>query len=118
MWHQLEKVTTQAEGSAEAEVSIAADSLWFDGHFPGMPLLPGIAQLAMVEAVIAEAWTPQRRAASFSRVRFKLKIDPGSRVTVMVTQNKDKPDTFGFQIITTEGVACMGNVHARPLQPE
>jgi 3-hydroxyacyl-[acyl-carrier-protein] dehydratase len=118
MWHQLEKITIQAEKTAEAEVSIAADSLWFDGHFPGMPLLPGIAQLAMVEDVIVKAWTPQRRAASFSRVRFKLKIDPGTRVTVRVTQNKDKPDTFGFQITTAEGVACTGSMQTCPPQSE
>jgi 3-hydroxymyristoyl/3-hydroxydecanoyl-(acyl carrier protein) dehydratase len=118
MWHQLEKITTQTDETAEAEVTIPADSLWFDGHFPGMPLLPGIAQLAMVEDVITKAWTPQRRAASFSRVRFKLKIDPGAGVKVTVARNKDKPDTFRFQIITAEGVACTGNVQTRPLQPE
>jgi 3-hydroxyacyl-[acyl-carrier-protein] dehydratase len=118
VWHQIEKITTKAETAAEADVSIPADSLWFDGHFPGMPLLPGIAQLAMVEQVIARAWPHQRRAGRFSRVRFKLKIDPGMPVTVAVTRKKDKPDLFGFQIITAEGVACVGNVLAHPLQHE
>jgi 3-hydroxymyristoyl/3-hydroxydecanoyl-(acyl carrier protein) dehydratase len=110
MWHRIENIITQAETAAEAQVTIPADSAWFDGHFPGMPLLPGIAQLAMLEQVIARAWPPERRALKFSRVRFKLKIDPGTPVTVKVTRNKDKQDLFSFQIATAEGVACVGNV--------
>jgi 3-hydroxyacyl-[acyl-carrier-protein] dehydratase len=113
VWHQIEKITTQTEATAEAEVAIPTDSLWFDGHFPGMPLLPGIAQLAMVEEVIATAWPRQRWAGHFSRVRFKLKIDPGSPVVIKVARNKDKPEVFSFQIATDEGLACAGSVLMR-----
>ena len=113
MWHSVETITTRGETRAEAQVTVPADSTWFDGHFPGMPLLPGIAQLAMVEAAIAQTWEPERRVAQFSRVRFKLKIDPATPVTVKVTRNTDKPDLFSFQIATPEGIACVGNVNTR-----
>jgi 3-hydroxyacyl-[acyl-carrier-protein] dehydratase len=110
MWHTITDITTLGDGTAEAQLKVPADSLWFDGHFPGMPLLPGIAQLAMVESVIGQAWEPKRRASQFTRVRFKLKIAPGTPVTVKVTRSANKPDTFAFQIGTPEGIACVGNV--------
>jgi len=113
MWHSVETITTRGETRAEAQVTVPADSTWFDGHFPGMPLLPGIAQLALVEELIARAWEQKRKAAQFSRVRFKLKIEPGVPVTVKVTRKTEKPDLFSFQIATPEGVACVGNVHTR-----
>lgn len=114
MWHNIDMVTreeTAAGAVAEAQVSVPADSPWFDGHFPGMPLLPGIAQLAMVESVIKGAFTPTLRAARFSRVRFKLKIEPATPVRVKVTRNTEKTDLFSFQIVTPAGIACVGNVH-------
>jgi 3-hydroxymyristoyl/3-hydroxydecanoyl-(acyl carrier protein) dehydratase len=113
MWHTITEITTLGDGTAEAQVKVPVDSPWFDGHFPGMPLLPGIAQLAMVEGVIGQAWEPERRAAQFTRVRFKLKIAPGTPVTVKVTPGANKPDTFAFQIDTPEGIACVGNVGTR-----
>jgi hypothetical protein len=78
-----------------------------------MPLLPGIAQLAMVAAVIAERWTPRRRAVQFSRVRFKLKIEPATPISVKVTRNPKKKDVFSFQIAIPEGIACVGTVLTR-----
>lgn len=113
MWHTITKITTQGDEAAEAQVRVPADSPWFDGHFPGMPLLPGVAQLAMVESVISQAWEPKRKAARFTRVRFKLKIDPGTPVTVKINRSTNKVDTFTFQIGTPEGIACVGNVHTR-----
>ena len=113
MWHRVDKITTKDEGTAEGRVTVPADSPWFDGHFPGMPLLPGIAQLALVEALIARAWERKHKAAQFSRVRFKLKIEPGVPVTVTVARKTEKPDLFSFQIATPEGVACVGNVSTR-----
>ena len=112
MWHHFDQMTTPDALSAEAQVALPADSAWFDGHFPGMPLLPGIAQLAMVETLIARAWSPPRRVAQFSRVRFKLKIDPDTVVTVKVKRNPEKEALFGFQILTPDGVACVGNALA------
>ena len=113
MWHTITEITTRGDEAAEAQVMVPAESAWFDGHFPGMPLLPGIAQLSMVEGVISQAWGPKRRAAQFTRVRFKLKIGPGTPVTVKATRSANKADTFAFQIGTPEGIACVGTVHTR-----
>ena len=113
MWHSGLEIVTREETRAEAKATVPSASHWFDGHFPGMPLLPGIAQLSMVEAVIKSAFLPTLRADQFSRVRFKLKIDPDMPVSIAVSRNTEKPDVFSFQIATPEGIACVGNVHTR-----
>ena len=38
-----------------ASACVPADSVWYAGHFPGNPILPGIAILALVEEAIIEA---------------------------------------------------------------
>ncbi|MDJ0783174.1 MAG: hypothetical protein QNJ22_14450 [Desulfosarcinaceae bacterium] len=110
MWHSITAITTRGDAAATAEVLVPQDALWFDGHFPGMPLLPGIAQLAMVEEVLTKAWTTAGRAIQFSRVRFKLRIAPGTPVTVKVSRQAETEDHFSFQIITPQGIACLGLV--------
>ena len=113
MWHRIDSITTADAVTAEAQVTVPPEAAWFDGHFPGMPLLPGIAQLAMVTDIIAQNWTPELRPFQFSRVRFKLKIEPATPVTIKVTRNPEKQAVFSFQIATPEGIACVGNVLTR-----
>ena len=66
-------------------LAIAADHPAFAGHFPGRPLLPGVALLsAVLEAVLAE---PRLAAAvgpapRLSTVKFLAPIGPGAALTV------------------------------------
>jgi 3-hydroxymyristoyl/3-hydroxydecanoyl-(acyl carrier protein) dehydratase len=113
MWHRIDSITAVDPVTAEAQVTVPPEAAWFDGHFPGMPLLPGIAQLAMVTDIIAQNWTPELKPVQFSRVRFKLKIEPATPVTIKVTRNQEKQAVFSFQIATPEGIACVGNLLTR-----
>ena len=66
-------------------LAIAADHPAFAGHFPGRPLLPGVALLsAVLEAVLAE---PALAAAvgpapRLSAVKFLAPIGPGAALTI------------------------------------
>ena len=66
-------------------LAIAADHPAFAGHFPGRPLLPGVALLSEVlEAVLAE---PPLAAAvgpapRLSAVKFLAPIGPGAALTI------------------------------------
>ena len=35
-----------------ATARVPADSAWYDGHFPGNPILPGLALIALVEEAV------------------------------------------------------------------
>lgn len=107
MWHHLTVTATGPETTASGRVDAA--SPWFDGHFPEMPVLPGIAQLAMVKAVIESAVERPVTVSAIRRIRFKRKIAPGEALTVVVSPMAAAGD-FAFRILAGDDVACTGNM--------
>lgn len=83
-----------------AHVVTSADAVWFQGHFPGMPILPGVAMLALVEDAIAAFWPDPDHAPveirAFHRVRFRQMIAPGQNLRVRVRQTQ--PDRLRFTV--------------------
>ena len=83
-----------------AHVVASADAIWFHGHFPGSPILPGIAMLALVEDSIARFWAdadhPAVEIRAFHRVRFRQMVVPGTNLRIRVRQTR--PDRFRFTV--------------------
>jgi len=82
MWYSLLDLATPAPGTIQAQVSVNDDSPWFSGHFPGNPILPGIAQLHMVAAVIARSKQENLYIKRVQRVKFKKIVRPGERLEI------------------------------------
>jgi 3-hydroxymyristoyl/3-hydroxydecanoyl-(acyl carrier protein) dehydratase len=60
-------------------VEVPADLLYFQGHFPGFPILPGVAQLVpLVLAQIREAWPELDQPERLSRLKFRQPVFPGA----------------------------------------
>jgi 3-hydroxymyristoyl/3-hydroxydecanoyl-(acyl carrier protein) dehydratase len=111
---------SQLSGSANhltASASVPADSVWYAGHFPGTPLLPGIAILALVEEAISEAEFREGRAVMMtgvSRVRFRLPVRPDDRMVIQISREKRNGGfTYGFSVFLSEELACAGFFTAR-----
>ncbi len=76
----LSRDQTEDEGALSVDVvfHVPADLVWFRGHFPALPLLPGVVQLH--DVVLAEARRAMSRLKSprrLSRVKFRRPISPG-----------------------------------------
>lgn len=99
----------EKDGWLEAEVLFGADSMFFGGHFPGMPLLPGVV---MVEALAqaAACLTSLSKGAgaaevvylfsAIEEVRFKAPLRPGETLQMRVEKTFEKLGMLGFK---TEG---------------
>lgn len=64
----------------KATIDIPADGPWFEGHFPGKPILPGVAELALAIAALRQETgkpLPLRRVG-FARLRHL--VLPGDRL--------------------------------------
>lgn len=97
------------EGEIRARIRVPADSPWFDGHFPGEPVLPGIAQLGMVHDLLCRAFDQQLPVARVSRVRFRQMIRPEQQLTLTV-QRDEAAGSHRFRITGDEGSICTGQL--------
>jgi 3-hydroxymyristoyl/3-hydroxydecanoyl-(acyl carrier protein) dehydratase len=110
MWHSIDTVETLQTGEWCTEVQLPPESSWFPGHFPGDPILPGIAQLGMAYEAVCRALGERFRVAGFSRVKFKKIIRPGDCLKINVLQRKDLPGQYAFRIVAGDDVACSGTM--------
>ncbi len=117
IWHSVSDARRDSSGAVVAKADAPADSPWFSGHFPGEPILPGIAQLHMALEALRTATPEGFRLVGVRRVRFKQVIRPGEPLTVTVKPETGKEKTSGtgrgqrrwsFQIKRNDDIACMG----------
>jgi 3-hydroxymyristoyl/3-hydroxydecanoyl-(acyl carrier protein) dehydratase len=92
-----------------AECVVPIDSLWFSGHFPGNPILPGVAQLEMAATTIARSYGKNLYVARLSRVKFKSLAHPGEALLIEAWPGAEA-GAFTFSIRAGEREVCRGNM--------
>jgi len=110
------------DGAVLAEAYAATGSLWFSGHFPGEPVLPGIAILSMVKDTLIESEAKKGRKIRISgirRVRFKLPVRQDQLLNIyMSLSGRDEDISYDFRVELNGSVACTGTVQAQLLLEE
>ena len=79
-WSLLKEVKATNNNHIEALAEVPADSPWFSGHFPGEPILPGIALVHIVKQAINQEALKKGEQLQFhalKRVRFTQPVRPG-----------------------------------------
>jgi len=121
-WQDLRLKGADASGEMTAEASFGPDSLWFSGHFPGYPIVPGVALIRLVTETLRRLEGEGGRLAvrSVRRVRFRQPVRPGGELTVIVSA--ERPGEEGlhhFRILSGGETVCTGAVLAtRPAPGE
>ena len=104
----LEEMNRSEENEISADLHVPLDSPWFDGHFPGEPILPGVAQIGMVFDTIRKARNQNLKISSVRRVRFKRIIRPDDRLKIMAAPLKQEADSYSFRILIQDETVCSG----------
>jgi hypothetical protein len=73
------------------DVEVPADSRYFEGHFDGEPVLPGVAQLALVLQLYRGVTADYVELREASVLRFRRRILPGDRLQATIS----RPDERG-----------------------
>jgi 3-hydroxymyristoyl/3-hydroxydecanoyl-(acyl carrier protein) dehydratase len=82
---------------AEREIVLGADCPYFAGHFPGFPVLPAVAQVAIVIRLADECFGCGCVAAQIKRIKFSAFITPERRLRVALDY-KAAERCFAFKI--------------------
>jgi acyl-coenzyme A synthetase/AMP-(fatty) acid ligase len=80
-------VAIKDEGSAEVHIAFAPTLVWFKGHFPGEPVLPGIAQVHLAAQWAEKLWDWRPQGANLSRLKFRRIVRPGDEVRLKLTRD-------------------------------
>jgi len=85
-------------------ISVPADSPFFAGHFPGRPILPGIAHLALVSRAIGG-----RAIAEIPSLRLRSPVLPGDVLAVRI-DGPGEDGTVRFELSREGEVASHGSL--------
>ena len=108
LWYELKNLKKSDTMQISADIQVPPNSPWFSGHFPGEPILPGIAQLGMVLETIHQSVDQNLRISSIRGVRFKQMIRPNDQLSITAQPKKDRNKSYFFRIMVAGEVACSG----------
>lgn len=97
-----------SEESLVAELRFGKDGEWFSGHFPGFPVLPGVAQLFFLRRFARRVFSDFPDAASYRRIKFRRLVRPDD--TVLLEVNRCGERSFSFSMSVGGEVASSGVV--------
>jgi len=112
-WHSLRNLRQSSDNEIFADVRVGPDSGWFSGHFPGKPILPGIAQLAMVSDAIRQAEGKDLSISSIKKIRFRQPVKPDDELKIVVTPVRG--EIYSFCIRLKGETACSGTISMKPV---
>ncbi len=108
MWYMLKELTRSEENEISADIHVPPDSPWFNGHFPGEPILPGVAQIGMVVDAISKARKQDLKISGVRRVRFKRFIGPDDQLKIIAAPLKKEVGSYSFRILIQDEAVCSG----------
>lgn len=104
-------------GYIRGEKAVTATEWFFQGHFPGLPVMPGVLQVEALAQTMAVYVARQEGFgdrmglfAAIDEVRFKRLVQPGDRLTLEITMEKlGRRMGRGRAVASVDGeVACEG----------
>jgi len=107
-WYTLTNIKRSSSNEILADAIASVKSPWFSGHFPGEPILPGVALLGMVFDAIKQACGKNFIISGVKRVKFKQIIKPGDKIQIIAREKNGDNSLYTFQVMVDSHIACNG----------
>jgi 3-hydroxyacyl-[acyl-carrier-protein] dehydratase len=91
---------------------VTAGSPFFAGHFPGRPILPGVAHLALVARGLSELAGRRVGLAEVRTLKLRRPVGPGERIELRIEPASPEGGPVRFEIRGESGPASHGVVIA------
>ena len=95
----------------ETVFEVAAGHPAFEGHFPGRPILPGVALVAEAMAALEEATGSGAREWILESAKFARPVGPGTRLAIV--RSGESPRRVRFEIRSAEGLVASASFARR-----
>jgi 3-hydroxyacyl-[acyl-carrier-protein] dehydratase len=94
----LDRITEiDGEKTIKGYKNVTANEEFFQGHFPGNPVMPGVliieAMAQLGAYLLLRRWSPECRTAYFTTIekaRFKRAVVPGDRLDMEILVTRDR----------------------------
>jgi 3-hydroxymyristoyl/3-hydroxydecanoyl-(acyl carrier protein) dehydratase len=99
-------VATQDERAAEITMLLEPELIWFKGHFPGQPVLPGIAQVHLAAQWAEYLWAWRPNGADLAQLKCRQILRPGNSVRLRLSRDATRL-TFAYHlgdIVASQGI--------------
>lgn len=104
---------TQASEIHADEVRVTGraddDLAFFEGHFPGMPIFPGVGQIEWAERCARIHFEPDGPCTTLRKIKFQSLIRPG-RMLYLTLSRKPGSATVTFRIESDDGPVSSGQL--------
>jgi 3-hydroxymyristoyl/3-hydroxydecanoyl-(acyl carrier protein) dehydratase len=80
----------RSETALHYELRVPPTLVHFAGHFPGLPILPGVVQIDWVMRLAAEQVPGVRMLASIDQLKFKAPVPPGALLDLTLTHDASR----------------------------
>jgi len=102
----------ETERTAEAihyRLEIPVDSALMDGHFPGDPILPGVAQVQICTEALSTSLGRTVHWKEVELVRFRRPIRPGNTYELVIRPPDERGKAY-FELHSDDGLIADGRM--------
>lgn len=112
-------VEVDNEGGLSRVFRFSEDFLGFDGHFPGYPILPAVAQVLAAQLLAETSLQADMRLQAVENAKFLLQIRPAEDVTVRCRlRPRGENVQVDAKVHGEQGVAASFTLQFSPARPE
>lgn len=84
------------DGTLNVGFEVTGDLMWFRGHFPGKPIVPGVVQLHWAVGFSRAYYGIDHSPQQILRLKFKKIIVPPASIELTLTRVAETDVRFGF----------------------
>jgi 3-hydroxymyristoyl/3-hydroxydecanoyl-(acyl carrier protein) dehydratase len=93
------------ENLVSMDLTFIKDSIYFQGHFPDFPILPGVIQYYFVEYYMRFYWNEKRNICKMKKLKFTKMIFPNETVQLILEKNDA---SYIFKYLKNDEVCSSG----------
>jgi len=97
------------DNKVELLLSFSKDAVYFQGHFPEMPILPGFVQVHFAREFAKQYLKSDRELTNIKRLKFTKIISP--EVDIILILEKIGDDKISFKYMDAQRSCSSGEFH-------